>query len=628
MLLDIREKSQSWIAWLIVILITIPFALWGISSYFEGASEIVVAKVNDTKISFQQYQRAMNDHRLRLRDALGSNFKSEMTENPQIRLAVLDRMIETDLINQYMSQAGFAISNEKISSQIKQIPQFQKDGKFDNNLYRQAVSSRGMTRSQFESSVGRDLTLNQFRTGFEGAAFALPYEVDEYAKLILQTREAKTLVINESMIEIDKKASDEQIAAEFKKNQANYFVPEAVKISYVELSVDEIAKDIKVDEKTLESLFEQTKETFKTKEQRRLSHIMLVGGSDAEHKKNLPRINEIKTKIDNGESFAKVATDFSEDLGSATKGGDLGYYSHSGLDPQIEEALFKLKLNEVSQPIKSKFGYHIIKLTDIKQQKVDSFEDAKPQMLIEEKKRQAQNIYFEKAELMANLAYEQPDSLDAIIEQLDLKPKQSDWISADYAKNDVLSNPKVKTAMFSDMVLKDGQNSDVLEISDEHMLVLNLNEHREKQFKKLDEVTDEIKQSIIQQRLDTALATKAQDTIKALSDGGDADKIAKGLKASWSFVEEFSRSNAELNTKIFSMPIPKNESVIYDSVKLDGKQTIIGLLKVSSEVDDKKKQELAKNFKQQIQNYSYSDFLAQLRHEADIKSYPEHILDN
>lgn len=628
MLLNIREKSQSWIAWLIVIFITIPFALWGISSYFEGTSEIVVAEVNNNKINFRQYQKAMNEHRQRLRRLLGSNFKPEMTEGRQVRLAVLNNMVETDLINQYVSQAGFATSNEDIIEQISQIPQFQKDGIFDKRLYRQAVNSQGMSPGQFEASVGRDLILNQFRTSFAEAAFTLPYEADEYAKLTLQKREAKTLVINPSMIKISQEVTEADIIAEFEKNKLNYFVPEAVKVSYVELAVDKIAKEITVDEKSLKDLYEQTEQTVKTKEQRRLSHIMLVGGSEADYEKNLPRINEIKNKIENGETFSKVATDFSEDPGSAAKGGDLGYYGHSGLDPNIEEALFKLKLNEVSAPIKSKFGYHIIKLTDIKRQTVNSFNEAKAQMLVEEKKRQAQEIYFEKAELMANLAYEQPDSLDTIIEQLGLKAQNSDWISIDYVKEDILSNPKVKTAMFSNMVLKDKQNSDVLEISDEHMLVLNLNEHRDKQYKKLSEVTDEIKQSIIQTRLNDALKAQAQELIKTLETGGDADKIATKIGTTWSSSEEFSRSNTELNAKIFNMRIPQNGTTVYDFVNIDNQQTLIGLSKVSSQVDDKTKQNLAEQFKQQVQNYSYADFLKQLHTEANIKTYPEHILDN
>lgn len=628
MLLDIREKSQSWIAWVVVVLITIPFALWGISSYFEGASEVIVAKVNDSKINFQQYQREMSDHRRRLRQLLGNSFKPEMTENPQVRLAVLDNMIETNLINQYISQAGFATSDENIIKQIGQIPQFQKDGIFDKRLYRQVVSSQGMSLSQFEASVGRDLILNQFRVSFADAAFILPYEMDEYAKLTSQKREAKTMAIDESMIQINQEVTETEIAVEFEKNKLDYFVPEAVKIAYVELTIDEIAKDITVDEKALQDLYDQTEQTIKTKEQRRLSHIMLVGSSEDDYEKNLPRINEIKDKIQNGKAFDKVAADFSEDPGSAAKGGDLGFYGHSGLDPQIEAVLFKLKLNEVSTPIKSKFGYHLIKLTDIKHQTVDSFEDAKAQILVEEKIRQAQEIYFEKAELMANLAYEQPDSLDSIIEQLDLKVKDSDWISVDYAKEDVLSNPKVKTAMFSDMVLKDRQNSDVLELNDAHMLVLNLNEHRDKQYKKLNEVTDEIKQFIIQTKQSNALKVKAQELIKALNAGSDADKIATEVGVTWSSSEEFSRSNTALNTKIFSMRIPQNNALTYDFVKIDNKQILISLSKVSSQTDDQTKKNLAEQLKQQIQNYSYADFLKQLHLEADVQTYPEHILDN
>jgi len=619
MLLDIRDKAQSWIAWVIVILISIPFAFWGINSYFGGGGAVVVAKINDAEITLDQYQTALSEQRRRLREQLGPDFNSQILQNPQTRRAILDNMINDRLLRQYLEDAGYAVDNAAIEAEIKTIAQFKKDGVFDKKLYKRLVNSQGMSLRQFEGSIRNDLLLKQFTDTMINSTFILPYEIDEFSSLALQKRSVKTLVLNKSMVRLDPAVTADEIAAAYRKEQAAFYTPEAVKISYVELKLADLAKEVKVAEQLLKDLYAQNKQSLKATEERRLSHIMLAGNSAD----NREKINKIKAKLDAGEDFAQLARDYSEDPGTSAQGGDLGFYAPGELGPAIDAALFKLKINEISQPVTSSYGYHLVKLTDIKQKAIDSFADAKPKLAAEQQQRQAREIFIDKAEMLANLAYEEADSLKAIISEVGLALKKTDWISRDYAEDPLLANPKVKAAIFSDSVLKRRENSAVLQINDEHMLVLRVDEHKKRTAKTLAQAKDEITAAIIKARLNNALKTKAEGIIKSLRQGKDPEQLA----SSWSKLQEFSRDGSELSGKIFSMPVPSTKAV-YDHFGTADKRTVIALFKVTGEVDDKTKREIAGAYKNQIQDMNFASFITQLRNEADLKTFTSHILEN
>lgn len=588
MLTQIRDRATGWIAWVIVIIISIPFALWGINEYFSGAAEVNVAIVNGVEIDQNHYRTALEDQRAALAQALGGRADPELINSTAFRKRVLDGLIERTLLTVDANSRGYRISDDQLSEFIKAAPQFQSDGKFDNELYRQVVSGYRYTQAGFEDRLRQENILQQVRNGFTESAFVTIRDMDELLKLFQQKRDFEYVTIQPARFIDSVEVTDADVKEEYDNNSERYSTLEQMKIQYVRLAVDELEKDVSVSEEELKSIYEANKRRFTIPEQRKASHILLKLTADADEEavnEIRKKAEELAAKIKEGGDFADFAKQYSEDPGSAAEGGDLGFVERGAMVVAFEEALYELSEGAVSDPVRSEFGFHIIKLTELKPQSQQNFEEAREQLEREETRRQAESQFLEQAETFRNLVFEQPETLDAVAEQLGLALQTSDWFSRGEG-SDIAANPRVRDAAFSDDVYIENLNSETLELDANSLVALRKLETKPASLRPLDEVREDIVAQLKQKKARQQTEKTGDEILKDLRAGSEWQAVLQakdleGQKASRARIDTEATPPAAVIKAVFKAGYPSDDTPVYGDVGLpDGSHVVFRLTSV------------------------------------------------
>jgi peptidyl-prolyl cis-trans isomerase D len=422
MLHFIRDRAQGWIAWFIVGLISIPFALWGVNSYVSGPTDTIVAEVNGEEITQTALLEAVQRYRDQMRQMMGEEFNPEMFDNAEIRYVVLDDLIDQQLIRSAADELGLRISDRQIAQFIQQTPAFQRDGTFDSEQYQMVLARAGFTPTSYEASLRDDLLGQQLIQSVEGSTLVSEVEVERLLKLENQQREIAFGVVKLEDFLDDTEVDEADVRGFFDANQSSFTSPEQISLDYLELSLDDISTQVEVSEEQLQQYYVDNKAQFVGPEQRRASHILIEDNEESEQ-----ILAEIQTKLEEGQTFEELAETYSIDVGSAASGGDLGAIQRDVMEPAFEEAVFALEnVGDISEPVKTEFGYHIIQLTDIDQSSNVEFADVKEKVEQQYKRQQAERQFYDKAEELANLTYENPETLDIAAETLGLDIKTSE----------------------------------------------------------------------------------------------------------------------------------------------------------------------------------------------------------
>ena len=409
MLHFIREHAKGWVAWFIVGLISIPFALWGVNSYLTGPSDIVVANVNGQTISQTEYQQAVQQYRDRMRAMLKDNFDPAMFDSVEAKQNVLNNLIDKKLLTSIGIDSGQKVGDVELARVIHATPAFQRDGKFDAERYSLMLARVGMTPERYEAELRLDSIVQELTNNVQGSTLAANYLTDNLLRLEKQTRDIAYGVVPALSLVDNVTVTDEQIKDYYDKHASNYMAPERLTVDYIELSVDGLMADVSVTDSELQSYYVDNKDQFVSPEQRKASHILIEGDDDAA----VAKLESIQARLTAGEDFASLATELSQDVGSAKEGGDLGFFQRGVMDSTFENTVYGLKnIGDVSDIIKTQFGHHLVKLTDVKQGEGKSFEQAKAQVEKLLRQQKAEALFYEKAELLADLSYENPDNLD------------------------------------------------------------------------------------------------------------------------------------------------------------------------------------------------------------------------
>ena len=494
MLTSIREKATGWIAWLIVIFITIPFALWGINSYFEGATEIAVAEVNGVEISAETYQQELALQRQALTSRLGGNVDPELLDSLGIKNRVVEGLVDNQLLREYTEDRNFRISDQHLSRIIQNYDAFQRDGRFSEELYTRLLQSNRMTPQVFEQSQRLTESIAQLRDGIDLSSFTVDAELERLLSLDGQSRISEYVRLGADSFMDEFEITEDEIRAHYDKNIERYQNEARMKVDYIELSVGELAETIELTEEELLAHYEDTSGRYRQAESRKASHILFSAAEDADEatrKEKLDLALEVLERAEQGEDFAELARQYSEDPGSSRNGGDLGTIARGQMVKPFEDAVYSMIEGDISGPVETRFGYHVIKLTSLDPGQQQSFEEARERVAEDAKSMQAERLFAELAESFKNLVFESPEDINVSAEELGLEVLGSDWFTADRGEG-IAQEAVVRRAAFSEDVLTDNLVSQAIELGFDRLVAVQKSVHEPRAPRPLETVSEDI----------------------------------------------------------------------------------------------------------------------------------------
>lgn len=530
MLLEIRERAQGWVAWAIVILISIPFALWGIQSYLGVGAEPAVATVNGTDITERQLDQNLQRTRMEMRERLGQAYDPALFDGMGLRERVLDQMIQAQVLLDSSQRLGLRVADAVLRSAIAQEPAFQKDGHFDKATYAQVLQYQGLTPADFEQNLRLQLLDTQLERAVQQTAFATMTEVEQSIRLIRQQRDLSYIKLPQAEFSADEPPAEDALQAFYNEHPEQFKSPEQVRLSYVRLSVDTLGADQPVSDADVQALYAERAATLKTPERRALRHILIEVPADAEDvaiETAREKILQVRKRLVAGEDFATLAAEVSDDPVSAREGGDLGRMERGMLDPILEQVAFNLQLGELSEPVRSRFGYHLLEVTAIQPGEVPTLDEVSEDLRQELQNRSAEGAFYDAAERLATLTYEVPDSLVPAAEELGLEVQTSDWLDRSGGA-DLFANPKVVNAAFSEEVLGMGNNSELIEPDPQRLeaLVVRVDEHRPETLRPFEEVREEIAELLRARQAAAAALAAAKALAERVQQGESLAEVA------------------------------------------------------------------------------------------------------
>ena len=523
MLQAINDRIKGWLGAIVIGFISLPFALWGIQSYIGGAEIPFAAKVGDIEISTAELDYSLARKKQELRERFGNQLPFE---DSMIKGQVLDQVINRKILESYTLDSGYRVSDVQLSSNIKSL--FSQGGSFDRAIFESIIRQRGQTIPQFEDEVRNEIRVQQFSNGVRATALVSNAELEQLAKLEAQQREISLLTYNVTDQVAAVSVSDDDVQAAYSARIEQYMTDEQVAVSYIELTGAQISKEIKLDEQKIKQAYDEYVAQVSQRDQRKASHILVA--LDPDRDTALATIEKVQQALTAGESFAALAKQYSTDTGSAEAGGDLDWVERGQMVKPFEDALFALEnTGDVSDVVESQFGLHLIKLDDIRQEKPDSLEAKRGQIETDLKRDIISGMFYDQSEMLATSSYENPDNLDHTAEATGLPIHKTELMTRN-AGNAIAAQAKVREAAFSQAVLSQGINSDVIELAPDHVVVLRVSEHIPAQKIPLEQVRDEIyKRLQLEKAHDVTMQLAREAKTKILAGTPANDLVTQGV---------------------------------------------------------------------------------------------------
>ncbi|HEX5056184.1 MAG TPA: SurA N-terminal domain-containing protein [Gammaproteobacteria bacterium] len=635
MLLGLRERISGYIAWIFVILITIPFVLWGIQEYTGIGEPNYAIKVNDERIPLGEYERTMAIARTNLAQAYGGRIPPGFDVDSYLRKQAVDQLIQNKLMDQLFKRQNYRVDGAVLQDTIMQDSYFQIDGKFSNTRYREELRSRGVTPEEYQDLLRHQMLTAQLSQGLVQTSFVPESELVDYVKISHQSRDFAYLLVPFSDYEKNVKVSGEEIEKYFNDHPGDLMTDERVKIAYLEFSLDEMAKAVSISDNTLRDLYKSAIEAgrYQTEETRNASHILVRVPDNADEAviaEKKKKAEEILQRLRKGEDFAAIAKKESEDPGSAQQGGDLGDVRRGVMVKPFEDALYAMKKGELSEPVLTRFGFHIIRLNSIEPPQVQTFNEVKDELEQNYRKEQTDAAFYERLDRLQTLSFENPGDLAQIGEQLGLKVQESDFFTRKAADaKGIAAHPAVREAAFSNAVLIEKQNSSLIEVDDNHVVVLRIKEHEESRPKTLAEARSDIAELVKHEKAARAVDEAAAKILAELP-AGKAEAVAKRYAAQYKSFTKVKREDPsmsmphEIRQAVFKMPAPAEGKTEYRKISLaNGDAAVLSLQAVKpgdiATLNETERKQLRQQVQQMRGRFDYSAMLAALRDEAEIR---------
>ncbi|NUO72843.1 MAG: peptidylprolyl isomerase [Frateuria sp.] len=585
MLQSLRDKMHGWPSIVVLGVAVFAMSFFGIEGYFTSRTETFVAKVGKQEISQQDFQNRLNELRQQGSAELGDKFDPSVYEQPAMKERVLDAMVDQQLLLKANSDLGMRVSDTALRDTIASIPAFQVNGQFDPATYRAVLTGERKTPAMFQDEVSSSLAIRLLPDALSASTIVTDEEVDRFLKLRMQRRDLRYVTLPRPAL-TDSDVTDAQVQAYYKQHQSEFMAPEQVAIQYVEVNAADLKPDSAPSDEDLRKRYQDEKQRFVQPEQRLVSHILIEVPKNAtpeQQKAALAKAQKIAAEA-TPQDFAKLAEQDSADLGSRRQGGDLGWLEKGVTNKAFDDALFALQKGQISQPVLSDEGYHVLWLRDIRSGQAKPFEEVRGQLEQEALTAERDRKYNDVAGKLADKTYQSPSSLEPAAQALGLPIKDSELFTRDGGKG-IAADPKVIKAAFSDDVLVQGNNSSLVDLGNNHSVVVHVAKHVPAAVRPLAEVHDAIKKDILDERVAAAAGKRADDLLARLRKGESMDAVAASAGAAVQSVQEAVRVQdglpEQLRDEAFLLPHPQDGKPQFAAVALpEGAYALLAVDKV------------------------------------------------
>ncbi|CAI8890436.1 peptidyl-prolyl cis-trans isomerase D [Pseudomonas sp. IT-196MI5] len=623
MLQNIRDNSQGWIAKTIIGVIVVLMALTGFDAIFKATSHSNdAAKVNGDEISQNELSQAVDMQRRQLMQQLGKDFDASLLDEKMLRESALKGLIDRKLLLQGAENSKFAFSEAALDQVILQTPEFQVDGKFSSERFDQVIRQLGYSRMQFRQMLAQEMLIGQLRAGLAGSGFVTDAQVLAFARLEKQTRDFASLNIKADPAAV--KLTDDEVKAYYDEHAKEFMTPDQVVIDYLELKKASFFDQVSVNDQDLQAAYQ--KEIANLSEQRRAAHILIEVNDKTTEAQAKAKIEEIQARLAKGEKFEALAKEFSQDPGSANNGGDLGYAGPGVYDPAFEKALYSLAQDQVSGPVRTDFGFHLIKLLGVEAPEVPTFASLKDKLTHALKTQQVEQRFVEASKQLEDASFEASD-LAQPAQDLKLTVQTSKPFGREGGEG-IAANRAVITAAFSPEVLDEGANSAAIELDPETVVVLRAKEHLKPSQLPLESVSAAIRVQLAKEHASADAKTRAEALITSLRDGKTPlDQAIDGQ--AWKVTKAATRAQEGVDPAVLqalfrmAKPAAKDKPTFTSVTLADGSLMILRLNGVNEAAapTEEEKAQYRRYLASRIGQQDFAAYRKQLESQADIKRY-------
>jgi len=621
-----RDGSEGILAKIIIGLIIIVFALFGFGSITTFlAPTPKVATVNGSEVSQQEMELEVERRRRML---LARDISPAEIDEDALREAVLNTLISRALLTQAAEELSLQVSESAIDAEIVSTEIFQFDGQFDGQQFQQVIAGAGYTPLSYREAMRTDKLFEQMSSGIGGSAFVTEEEANRYRGLLSQRRDIAFIRVSAADLIDEVSIEDSDIQDYYNQNRQDFVTTEKINLQYLELSREALAASLDVIEADLLQYFEDNKSDYATNESRRVAHILVETGDELTEEAAEAKARGIYDRIIEGEDYTALAMEMSDDLGSRENGGDLGFNEQGTFDDEFEAVAYDLALSQVSEPVRTELGFHIIKVLDIRAASMPSFEDVRAELDMRYRMAQTQEEFVIASSRLADLLFQNYAELESTAETLGLEVRETGLLARD-ASHFLFSDSRVAEAAFSPDVLMDGNNSDLIELSDDLHLGIRVAEHQPSVTRPLAEAREDIRYILQRTRAADLADQRARNIVSEIESGSLAQFVADQYDLAWQVVPGAARAadtdtiDPQILTEAFKLPRPADDKeTLGVATMLEGDALVLRVSGVTNPTDDVSEAELTGlqlALSRQLGSGEFVDFQESLRKDADLE---------
>ncbi|GAB2503531.1 SurA N-terminal domain-containing protein [Microbulbifer agarilyticus] len=575
MLQSMRDNLKGTAAIIVAAFFGFIMVIGGID-FFTGASggsASKVAEVNGEKISQLDLQRAIQNRRAMIENQYGDNVPTDLLTDEQLRGPVLQQLVNSAVMRQAALDRGMAMSVAAVDKEIVQMPGFQVNGQFDQQMYRDGLRRMGYSPTIFRQLLEQEMVMQQFTDSVLQTAFSTRTDAENIVAVSMEERDFDYVTLSAAPLLEGIEVADGEVQTYYDANQSAFQRPEQVSVEYIELTPELFAANIDISDQDVRAQYDQEVKNFQANIRRHAAHILVEGDDEAAQAK----VAEVQSKLDSGAEFAVLAKEYSDDILSSEDGGDVGFTSGDVFPQAFEEALAELQVGEVSGAVKTDAGTHFIKLIEVADAEPPTFEERKTAIETRIRNAEAEREFVDAVSRLGDLAYN-AETLAAPAEELGVSVQTSPLFSRQGGPG-VVGERQVIAAAFSPEVLEDGNTSDVLNLNENHAVVLRVVEHKPEGVKPLEEVKAEVVQRLKRDKASEQLASKAKEIASQAGENGGLAAVAETESLTLETSDKTRRggfgARGEVVNKVFTMAQPRPGARTLDQFTLPSGDVVV-----------------------------------------------------